>query len=135
MQSRSVILVDLGLVVFLGWFIQKLVDKDFAGAGLRARRKWVTLAPAIATALLAFFMLFFGNDIVQWMTTYDDAGASGQLRAADLVGAPGARAGAARGLDLGRGPSAIRACSLRTRRARRARLRTLLQLKVSCPVA
>ena len=30
-------------------------------------------------------------------------------------------------LDLGRGPSGIRACSLRTRRARRARLRTLLQ--------
>jgi hypothetical protein len=69
LQSRSVILVDLGLVVFLGWFIQKLVDRDFAGAGLSARRKWVTLAPAMATALLSFFMLFFGNDIVQWMTS------------------------------------------------------------------
>ena len=69
LQSRSVILVDLGLVVFLGWFMQKLVDKDFAGAGLRAWRKWVTLAPALLTALLAFFMMFFGNDIVQWMTS------------------------------------------------------------------
>ena len=69
LQSRSIILVDLALVVFLGWFLQELVDKDFAGAGLLERRRWVTLAPAAATALLAFFMLFFGNDIVQWMTT------------------------------------------------------------------
>jgi hypothetical protein len=69
LQSRSIILVDLGLVVFLGWFVQKLVDKDFVGAGLRTWRKWVTLAPAMLTALLAFFMLFFGNDIVQWMTS------------------------------------------------------------------
>ncbi|MFZ1062943.1 MAG: hypothetical protein WAN30_05665 [Acidimicrobiales bacterium] len=69
LQSRSVILVDLGLVVFLGWFVQRMVEGDFVGAGLRAWRKWVTLAPAIVIALLAFFMLFFGNDIVQWMTS------------------------------------------------------------------
>jgi len=69
LQSRSVILVDLGLVVFLGWFVQKLVEKDFIGASLRGVRRWVTLAPAILTALLAFAMLFAGNDIVQWMTS------------------------------------------------------------------
>jgi hypothetical protein len=68
LQSRSVILIDLGLVVFLGWFLQKLVDKDFEGAGLRAWRRWITLAPAIVTVLLAFVMLFVGDDIVQWMT-------------------------------------------------------------------
>jgi hypothetical protein len=69
LQSRSVIVVDLGLVVFLGWFVQKLVDKDFAGAGLCGRRKWFTLAPALFTVILTISMLFAGNDIVQWMTS------------------------------------------------------------------
>jgi hypothetical protein len=69
LQSRSFIVVDFGLVVFLGWFLQRVLDKDVAGAGLLGRRKWVTLAPAIVTALLSFFMLFFGNAIDQWMTS------------------------------------------------------------------
>ena len=30
LQSRSVIVVDLGLMVFLGWFIQRLIDRDVA---------------------------------------------------------------------------------------------------------
>ena len=68
LQSRSIIVVDLGLTVFLGWFIQRLIDRDVIGAGLVGRRKWFTLAPAIATALLALLMLLFGNQIVTWMT-------------------------------------------------------------------
>jgi len=68
LQSRSIIVVDLGLTVFLGWFLQRVIDGDVAGAGLVGRRRWFTVAPALATALLACLMLFFGNQIVTWMT-------------------------------------------------------------------
>lgn len=67
LQSRNIILVDLGVTVLLGWFLERLADRDYAGAGLVGRKKWVTLSPAIAVAALSFAMLFFGHAILNWI--------------------------------------------------------------------
>lgn len=67
LQSRSIIIVDLALVVLLGWFLQKIKDRDFAGAGLTGAKKWLTLAPAMLTGVLSLSLLFFGREIVNWM--------------------------------------------------------------------
>ena len=73
LQSRNIILVDLGVTVLLGWFLQRLSEKDFAGAGLVGRRKWFTLLPALVVAALSFTMLFFGNAIVDWIVKEPEA--------------------------------------------------------------
>jgi hypothetical protein len=67
LQSRSVIVVDLALVILLGWFLQRLIDRDVAGAGLKGTRRWITLAPVMLTGGLSFAMLFAGNAIDNWL--------------------------------------------------------------------
>jgi hypothetical protein len=67
LQSRNIIIVDLGAVVLLGWFLERLGERDFAGAGLVGRRKWVTLSPAVAVAALSLSMIFVGNTVVDWL--------------------------------------------------------------------
>ena len=67
LQSRSIIMVDLALVVLLGWFLQKLKDRDFVGAGLAGAKKWLTLAPALFIGALSLALMFFGRQIVNWM--------------------------------------------------------------------
>ena len=67
LQSRNIVLVDLGVTVLLGWFLQRLSERDFAGAGLEGRRKWLTLSPAIVVAALSTAMMFFSHSILDWM--------------------------------------------------------------------
>lgn len=74
LQSRNIIVVDLGVTVLLGWFLERLSAKDFAGASLSGRRKWITLAPALAAAALSFVMLFFGPALVRWSTAASKSG-------------------------------------------------------------
>lgn len=68
LQSRNIILVDLAVVVLLGWFLERLSERDFSGASLVGWRRWLTLSPAIATVALSAGMLLFGNAIVDWLT-------------------------------------------------------------------
>lgn len=67
LQSRNIILVDLGVTMLLGWFLQRLSERDFAGAGLTGRRKWITLSPAIAVAALSAGMMVFSDQIITWI--------------------------------------------------------------------
>jgi len=67
LQSRNIILVDLGVTMLLGWFLQRLSERDFAGAGLVGRRKWITLSPAIAVAALSAGMMVFSDQIITWI--------------------------------------------------------------------
>ncbi len=67
LQSRNIILVDLGVSVLLGWFLQRLSERDFAGAGLVGGRKWITLSPAIAVAVLSGAMMVFSTQIITWI--------------------------------------------------------------------
>lgn len=67
LQSRNIILVDLGVSVLLGWFLQCLSERDFAGAGLLGRRKWLTLSPAIVVAVLSGAMMLFSTQIITWI--------------------------------------------------------------------
>lgn len=67
LQSRNIILVDLGVTMLLGWFLQRLSDRNFSGAGLEGRRKWITLSPAIAVAALSAGMMVFSGQIIDWI--------------------------------------------------------------------
>ena len=85
LQSRSIILVDLAVVVLLGWFLERLCERDFARAGLVGWRKFVTLSPAIAVAGLSLAMLFFGNAIVDWITKNSSDGVLAHFERPTLV--------------------------------------------------
>ncbi len=67
LQSRNIILVDLGLTALLGWWLQRLAQRDFVGAGLVGRRRWMTLAPAIAVATLCGVALVWGANVVGYL--------------------------------------------------------------------
>ncbi len=67
LQSRSIILVDLGLVVLLGWFLEKVRAREFRAAGLVGPKKWVTLLPVLVTSALAVTMLLAGDSLARWM--------------------------------------------------------------------
>jgi len=85
LQSRNIIIVDLGLTALLGWFLQRLGDGDVHGAGLTGHRRWLTLSPALVTALLSFSMLFYSNAIVDWMTSSRTEGAMAHFERPTLV--------------------------------------------------
>jgi hypothetical protein len=69
LQSRNIVLVDFGLTVLLGWWLERIAQHDLEGAGLEGRRKWVTLAPVITTAALCVAMLAFGQQIVEHLAS------------------------------------------------------------------
>jgi hypothetical protein len=68
LQSRNVILVDLALCVFLAWWLERVVERDRAGASLLGWRRWVSAAPALATAALALLALFAGPALARYMS-------------------------------------------------------------------
>jgi hypothetical protein len=65
LQSRNVILVDFGMTVLLGWWLQRVAERDLVGAGLEGRRKWITLSPLLVVAALCVAMLTVGTQIVE----------------------------------------------------------------------
>jgi hypothetical protein len=85
LQSRNIIVVDLGVTVLLGWFLERLCEKDFARASLLGRRRWITLAPALGVALLSFAMIFFGRAIVNWSTLTTRYGSMSQYEKPSLL--------------------------------------------------
>jgi len=71
LQSRNVVLVDLGATILLGWWLNRLEAGDLEGAGLSVRRRWLTLAPAFATVLLSLAMVVWAPVIVRWIGAPD----------------------------------------------------------------
>ncbi len=78
LQSRNIVLVDLGATVLLGWWLDRLESRDWDGAGLSRRRRFVTLFPAAAAALLAVAMMVVGSTIVTHLGAWP--GSVGQAR-------------------------------------------------------
>jgi hypothetical protein len=65
LQSRNIILVDLGATVLLGWLLSHLLERDLTS--LVGRRRWFNVAPAMATVVLCVAMLARGPLIARWM--------------------------------------------------------------------
>ena len=57
LQSRNLVMVDLGLVMLLAWFLDRLLSGDLEGASLTGWRRWLTVSPLLATVLLALVAL------------------------------------------------------------------------------
>jgi hypothetical protein len=85
LQSRNVVLVDFGLTALLGWWLQRLAERDVAGAGLGGRRKWVTLSPALVTGALCVAMLTVGAAIVEHLGATTSEGALAHFEWPTLV--------------------------------------------------
>ncbi|HEV3186489.1 MAG TPA: hypothetical protein VGZ04_00415 [Acidimicrobiales bacterium] len=60
LQSRNVILLDFAFAVVLGWWLQRVQDRQLAPAGLGTRTRWVTLSPAALIAVISVVMLGWG---------------------------------------------------------------------------
>lgn len=60
LQSRSVILVDFPLSVFLGWWLQRIREGAASRAGLGRRSRWVSAAPALVIVAGSALLLGWG---------------------------------------------------------------------------
>jgi hypothetical protein len=60
LQSRSVILVDFPLSVFLGWWLQRIREGATSRAGLGTRSRWLTAAPALVVVAGSALLLGWG---------------------------------------------------------------------------
>lgn len=61
LQSRNVILVDLALSVFAGWFIELFAQRKFDELGLLAKKRFLVVAPALASVALSLLVIFAGG--------------------------------------------------------------------------
>jgi hypothetical protein len=60
LQSRSVILVDFPLSVFLGWWLQRIREGAASRAGLGKGSRWVTALPALVIVAGSALLLGWG---------------------------------------------------------------------------
>jgi hypothetical protein len=60
LQSRSVILVDFPLSVFLGWWLQRIREGAASRAGLGPRSRWVSATPALVIVAGSALLLGWG---------------------------------------------------------------------------
>ncbi len=65
LQSRSVILVDFIAAVFVGWWLEHILDGHPERAGLGKRSRWVTAAPAIFIVVLSAGLIGWGPWVIQ----------------------------------------------------------------------
>jgi hypothetical protein len=70
LQSRNVILVDFAVSALLGWWLHRLETRRSAEAGLEGRRRWVTLAPALAVVALCAGLFIWGAQIVSYLGVF-----------------------------------------------------------------
>ncbi len=73
LQSRNVVLVDLALVVLLGWWLEQVHVGEEARAGLDRRRRWFTVAPAAAVVVLSAALIAWGPAVINWIGITDGA--------------------------------------------------------------
>lgn len=57
LQSRNVVLCDLGAAVLLAWFVDHVLDGRWASVSLVGARRWAILAPAGAVVVLSVVAL------------------------------------------------------------------------------
>jgi hypothetical protein len=59
LQSRNLVIFDLGVAVLVAWFADRILKGDLEGASLRGWRRWATVAPLAFTALFSAVTLVF----------------------------------------------------------------------------
>lgn len=64
LQSRSVILVDFPLSVFVGWWLQRVLEGVTSRAGLGKWSRWMTAAPALVIVAGSVLLLGWGPWVV-----------------------------------------------------------------------
>lgn len=67
LQSRNVILVDLAVLVFLGWWLDEFRRDLRAGHEPGGVRRWLALTPALAVVALSSALLLDGEPILRWL--------------------------------------------------------------------
>ncbi len=65
LQSRSVILVDFIAAVFVGWWLEHILEGRAEQAGLGKRSRWVTAAPAIFIVILSGALIGWGPWVIR----------------------------------------------------------------------
>jgi hypothetical protein len=77
LQSRNLAVVDLGLVMLLAWFLDRLLSGDLKGASLTGWRRWLTVSPLLATVLLALIALARPFGLERWLAADASAAVEG----------------------------------------------------------
>ena len=67
LQSRNIIVVDLAAAVFVGWWLDALLRRQYEQASLVGRRRWVTASPAVITIALGIVMLVATDPFYRYM--------------------------------------------------------------------
>ena len=67
LQSRNIIVFDLAAAVFVGWWLDALVRRQFASAALVGRRRIVTAMPALITLALGVVMIVATDPFYRFM--------------------------------------------------------------------
>jgi hypothetical protein len=64
LQSRNIVVVDFAVAVLLGWWFDRLQNRDTVSAGLAGRARWLTLLPAMVGVVICVALLGWGPQIV-----------------------------------------------------------------------
>ena len=75
LQSRNVILVDLAVLVLLGWWLDEFRREPSDARSWRGMRAWLALAPALAVVILSGALLIDGEPILRWLGVSESASA------------------------------------------------------------
>jgi len=67
LQSRNVILVDFALAIALGWWLQRVQERELEPAGLGRRTRWITIVPAMLTVGLCVALIGWGPAVVSYL--------------------------------------------------------------------
>ena len=65
LQSRNLAIFDLAVSVLVAWFADRIFSGDFAHASLTGRRRYVTAAPLLVTALVALGAMAWPGGILE----------------------------------------------------------------------
>ena len=67
LQSRNVILVDFGLSLLLGWWLQRVHDSEKERAGIGVRSRWITVAPAVIVTVSSLAFILWGPKVISYL--------------------------------------------------------------------
>ncbi len=85
LQSRNIILVDLAVLVLLGWWLDEFRHEASDARSSGGLRAWLALAPALAVVALSGALLIDGEPILRWLGVSTSASALVQYQRPTLV--------------------------------------------------
>ncbi len=69
LPSRNLVVVDLGVAVILGWWLDRVFTHRFDDAALTGRRRWAVAAPAGVAGALTIAVMIWPVQIERWFGT------------------------------------------------------------------